>query len=171
MSLISTDIIRSHIDSLIVAPLTMSFNADNKVILPNYLGLIGEKPLKWKEVILKQSLSNLKLLLRKQTFDLESFVTNEQILYILRNLLINLTTKDMLLSTMIDYYKKTEHPSGLGEICGVFVDSFKLKINNHFNVKIFKLISLNLKYANNTESAIQLIELVKSHLSPLLTGM
>ncbi len=73
ISSIPTEKIRSHIDSLLLAPVNINFNADNQMILANYLQLINNKPLKWKETILKQSLSNLKLLLRKDTLELLSF--------------------------------------------------------------------------------------------------
>jgi len=172
ISSIPTEKIRSHIDSLLLAPVNINFNADNQMILANYLQLINNKPLKWKETILKQSLSNLKLLLRKDTLELLSFITTENTTYILRNLLIDQTTKDMLLSLLVDYYKKTEkNCQRLTETCDVLINSLKLKINNQFNVNVFKLISMNLKYFNDDQTNIQLVEIATQYFSQLMSGI
>ena len=153
---------------------------DSLIDEQNYLLLINQKSFEYKQLLIKQSLINFKIFMRK--FNLSSnqlnifnLVSIKQILYILRHLHIEFQLKRLLLQALNDYFSTIdEYNVYASHFLQEIVTSLNLKINESFDENLFKLVGLGLKNLSFTSSPdsiemissikINLIELINSHL-------
>jgi len=153
---------------------------DSLIDEQNYLLLINQKSFEYKQLLIKQSLINFKIFMRK--FNLSSnqlnifnLVSIKQILYILRHLHIEYQLKRLLLQALNDYFSTIdEYNVYASHFLQEIVTSLNLKINESFDENLFKLVGLGLKNLSFTSSPdsvemissikINLIELINSHL-------
>lgn len=97
-------------------------------------------------MLVKQCLSNMRVFIRKFHVDLFDNVSAEQIVYILRNLSVDLDVKNLLLTNLVECLKQREASSqasdNLKDLFIVLLESLHLKINDSFNENLFKIITI-----------------------------
>jgi hypothetical protein len=153
---------------------------DSLIDEENYLMLINQKSFEYKQLLIKQSLINFKIFMRKfnlfsNEFNIFNLISIKQILYILRHLHIEFQLKRLLLQVLNDYFSTLdEYNVYASHFLQEIVASLNLKINESFDENLFKLVGLGLKNLSFTSSPdsieltssikINLIELITSHL-------
>ena len=151
-------------------------NFDNLVDKENFLILINGKPFSYKLLLIKQSLVNFRIFMRK--FSLSSSVFNifnlfsiKQVIYIMRHLQIDIQVKQLLLDVLIDYFSPNQQNFNvyIHDLINECLTLLSLKLNESFDNSLFKLVTLGLKNLSFDTTFDQTIPLFKVKLIDLIT--
>lgn len=97
-------------------------------------------------MLVKQCLSNMRVFTRKFHVDLFDHVSADQIVYILRNLSVDLDIKNSFLTNLVECLKQPQTSSqasnNLKDLFTVLLESLHLKINDSFNENLFKISAI-----------------------------
>ena len=146
--------------------------------------LLQDKSFEYKQLILKQSLANLKIFIRKflktnNEFNLVRFISIKRVVYIERHLDIDPKLKSALLETLVDYFKAKQatslnkfDSSYLNRLVASIMDELELKVNESFSENLFKLVSFGLIDLNELDSdensKLEMVKNISAKLSQLL---
>ncbi len=152
---IHIDSIQKQILHLFMAPLTMNLNSDTQSHPDNtYLCFIATDKFKYKQMLIKQCLANLQVFIKKFDVDLFDHVSTDQVVYILRNLSVDLAVKNSLMTILVECLvlpNNTDTFDNLKELFTVLLESLHLKVNDSFNENLFKIIAVYMtKEAENS---------------------
>lgn len=126
--------------------------------------LLQDKSFEYKQLILKQSLVNLKIFIRKflktnHEFNLVRFISIKRVVYIERHLDVDSKLKSALLETLVDYFKAKQATSlnkfdsiYLNRLVASIMDELELKVNESFSENLLKLVSFGLIDLNELDS-------------------
>jgi hypothetical protein len=142
-------------------PVEMKLEQDLLIINKNetnYLSTLQEKSNVEKSMFLKFCLINCRLFAKKffngsnESNHLIKYLDIDNVIYILRNLVVDLATKNLLVEFMSDFYllqsletTNKEHSDNLEKIVNILVQDFSLRLDGSFNDSVFKLVSIYLK--------------------------
>ena len=136
----------------------------------NYLLLIDDKSLAYKQLLIKQALINFKIFMRKfnlfsDEVNIFKIISTKQLVYILRHLDVDIQVKRHLLQVLVDYFSKCTQQRHLMQLLDDIVSLLALKLNESFDEHLFKLVTLGLTHTNERGSTqMRLGELISSHL-------
>lgn len=141
--------VKEAIEHLITLPIHANFSRteSNKIsgedlIDENYLLLINDRSFEYKELLLKQCLVNLGLFGRKFTnVNLLGRVSCERVCYLLRNLNLNVSIKNLILQFINEYLLLKQDQEYSNDLITVLTEDFSCKLNSSFNVNLFNLVS------------------------------
>lgn len=140
--------VQSQILNLFMAPLAINLNSDTQAIADDtYLSYIVNDKFKYKQMLVKQCLANMRVFMKKFHVDLFDFVSSDQIVYILRNLSVDLDVKNSLLIILVECLKQSEGSqilNNLKDLFTVFLESLHLKVNDSFNENLFRISAIYL---------------------------